>query len=437
MPFPPKKPNPKVQEFWPEELATFGDTFSKINFLNIRLEGGQDAILEIMKEMPTLGYNVCETFLEQKSTQEWIKKSKFDLIIMDFLFNDCAFGLALKFKAKTIIFGTSHPVQWWYDTFGIFPESSWVPDLHLPYQLPMTFYQKLVTTYIHLGIMYRLNYVYYPMLGSLFQRTLDLPEAPDVAALERETSLVFSCSHFSEEYARSLPPLIVSIGGLHSTDESQKLPKDLEKFINESGPNGFMYVSFGSAAKISEAPKEFRSMFYNALGKSNLRFVWKYETDRTADIPPNVYVGKWMPQQAILAHPKIKGFITHGGLMGIHEAITHAVPLVVFPIFAEQDFNAQRVHRTQRGIMIDPNTLTQDILENAISEVSTNPKYKQNMEKLSKLFKDRPSSPLETAVWWTEYVLRNDDLSSLKPLGIHQTWYQRRLLDVWGFVFAI
>ncbi len=52
------------------------------------------------------------------------------------------------------------------------------------------------------------------------------------------------------------------------------------------------------------------------------------------------------------------------------------------------------------------------------------------MEKLSTMFKDRPVDPLENSVYWTEYVLRHDT-ELLKPLSVSQTWYQRRLLDVW------
>ncbi|CAG7727488.1 unnamed protein product, partial [Allacma fusca] len=236
---------------------------------------------------------------------------------------------------------------------------------------------------------------------------------------------------------RSLPPLVVPIGGMHCEDTTQTLTPDLEQFINESGDAGFVYVSFGSAAKISKAPEEFRSMFYKSLENSRLRFIWKYEGERTSDIPPNVFVKNWMPQQAILAHPKIKAFLTHGGLLGMQEAVWHGVPLLAMPIFAEQDYNAMRVQRTQRGLMLDPNTLTQEKLESAIHRVATDPKYQKNMKDLQRLFKDRPAKPVDTAVWWTEYVLRHDDLSSLKPLGIHQTWYERRLLDVWGFVFMI
>lgn len=49
-------------------------------------------------------------------------------------------------------------------------------------------------------------------------------------------------------------------------------------------------------------------------------------------------------------------------------------------------------------------------------------------------FKDRPQKPVDTAVWWVDYVMRHEDTSFLRPLAISLTWYQRRQLDVWGFL---
>jgi len=62
-------------------------------------------------------------------------------------------------------------------------------------------------------------------------------------------------------------------------------------------------------------------------------------------------------------------------------------------------------------------------------------RYKENVAEASKLFKDRPQTPIETAIFWTEYVLRHNDTSSLKPIHcLEQFWFQRRLLDVWAFI---
>ena len=59
------------------------------------------------------------------------------------------------------------------------------------------------------------------------------------------------------------------------------------------------------------------------------------------------------------------------------------------------------------------------------------------MKKASAVFKDRPMKPVDTAVWWIEYVLRHGDTSFLMPAAVHQTWYQRRLIDVWFFAYTI
>lgn len=40
--------------------------------------------------------------------------------------------------------------------------------------------------------------------------------------------------------------------------------------------------------------------------------------------------------------------------------------------------------------------------------------------------------PADTALWWTEYVLRHKNLDHLRSPAYHLTWYQRRLLDVWA-----
>jgi len=58
------------------------------------------------------------------------------------------------------------------------------------------------------------------------------------------------------------------------------------------------------------------------------------------------------------------------------------------------------------------------------------------MKKVSKLFKDRPARAVDTAVWWTEWVLRHEDTSALRPHSIHQSWWKKRQLDIWALVFT-
>lgn len=63
-------------------------------------------------------------------------------------------------------------------------------------------------------------------------------------------------------------------------------------------------------------------------------------------------------------------------------------------------------------------------------------RYKDNMRKLSKAFRDRPASPLETAIWWIEYVGRGNGLAYIRSDAAEQPWYQRHLLDVIFFLIC-
>lgn len=54
------------------------------------------------------------------------------------------------------------------------------------------------------------------------------------------------------------------------------------------------------------------------------------------------------------------------------------------------------------------------------------------------MFIDRPQKPLETALWWTDFVLRHskEELSVLRPLSVGQSKWKRRQLDVWFTILA-
>jgi glucuronosyltransferase len=105
--------------------------------------------------------------------------------------------------------------------------------------------------------------------------------------------------------------------------------------------------------------------------------------------------------------------------------------MIIFPIFADQDFNANSLESKGLCIKMEFASFTQNELENGISELVSNEQLKTNIQLTSHQFRDRPMSPVETAVWWTEYVLRHKDTRSLMSVTRHQSWFEKRLLDVW------
>jgi glucuronosyltransferase len=52
------------------------------------------------------------------------------------------------------------------------------------------------------------------------------------------------------------------------------------------------------------------------------------------------------------------------------------------------------------------------------------------VKKLSRAFRDRPQSALDTAIFWTEYVIRHRGAPHLRSAAVDLPWYQYMLLDV-------
>jgi glucuronosyltransferase len=57
-------------------------------------------------------------------------------------------------------------------------------------------------------------------------------------------------------------------------------------------------------------------------------------------------------------------------------------------------------------------------------------RYRENVQRLSRIFKDQPLTPLEQAVYWTEYVIRHKGAPHLRSAVLDLAWYQYFLLDV-------
>ncbi|KAJ8928777.1 hypothetical protein NQ314_018635 [Rhamnusium bicolor] len=61
-----------------------------------------------------------------------------------------------------------------------------------------------------------------------------------------------------------------------------------------------------------------------------------------------------------MEHPNVVGFITHGGLLSVTEAVFYGVPMVGIPIFGGQRMNVARC--VQKGIAVGTFTFSKVIL---------------------------------------------------------------------------
>lgn len=74
-------------------------------------------------------------------------------------------------------------------------------------------------------------------------------------------------------------------------------------------------------------------------------------------------------------HKNIKAFVTHGGLMGTLEAITYGVPMIGFPLYADQFNNMDLYVKKRLAIKLDLEKLTVASFDDALNKVLYDPSY--------------------------------------------------------------
>lgn len=245
-------------------------------------------------------------------------------------------------------------------------------------------------------------------------------------------------SHPVIDFAESLPPNVIEVGGLQ-IKETEKIDNEIEKFLAK-GIEGSILMSLGSNIRSDRLGTDRIEMFIQAFAElPDYNFLWKFETpDKLKDkLPPNVMIRKWVKQNDVLGHANLKAFITHAGLLSTHEATYHGVPMIGIPFFTDQFRNAYRSEQAGVGLKVDIRKISVDEIKEKILKVVKNPKFKENSKIRSNLFKDRPIKPLDLAVWWCEYILRNSKPSHLKFNEFKLGLLESRFFDIQLIILII
>lgn len=252
--------------------------------------------------------------------------------------------------------------------------------------------------------------------------------------VHQSLSILFMSSHVSMSSARPLLPNMIEIGGIH-IQPAKPLPKDIKSFL-DSASAGAVLFSMGSFVQSKDWTQSQREAFLKAFAKLKIKVLWKYENETLPGKPDNVMIGSWIPQRDVVAHPNVKLFITHGGNLGMTEAVYEAVPLLGIPLFGDQMMNMRRAVAKGYALTLDYRNITESNVYEAINELLKNPKFEENSKKISKIFKDRPLGPIESVVFWTELVIRQQGADYLKASGRTLNFFEFHLIDVYATLFA-
>nr|AYC63488.1 UDP-glycosyltransferase [Scoparia dulcis] len=249
--------------------------------------------------------------------------------------------------------------------------------------------------------------------GSLILNTFEDLEQEVLDVLKTKFSNVYTIGPLSMLWEKLCGPKLESIeASLWEGDE-----RCLE-WLDSKEPRSVLYVNFGSLVIMT--PRQL-SEFACGLANSKYSFLWVIRPnlvdggsivisqDFLEEIRGRGLILDWCPQEKVLRHPSVGGFLTHCGWNSTLESISYGVPMICWPFFAEQQTNCLYIC-TQWGIgmEIDTNVERQEV-EGLVRELMEGKLGIEVREKIEELKKraDRATEPGGSSYVSFELLIEN------------------------------
>ncbi|WKY07852.1 hypothetical protein Q1695_007384 [Nippostrongylus brasiliensis] len=393
-------PAPKNLEFMKSKDAILGNMWTmKPNVLSL---------FQMVQNMTESSFNTCEALLDNEKLLNQLAAEKFDVAISE-PFTICATGIFehLKIPATIAALSVVH-------ADGI---SQAIGEPTIPSYVP----GAMATQGDRMNFMNRVMNVIDVVIGKKFiTKTFEVeiealrskfgPQFKDSQELLAESSYVFTNSNPYLDYPRPMLHKTVPIGGIAVSLDPKKnvLSKEWDSILNER--NTTVFVSFGSMAKSVNMPELYRNSLLSVFeSMPDTTFIWKYEEEGsniTAHLK-NVHLSTWVPQNALLADPRLTVFITHGGLGSTTELAHTGKPAILIPIFADQPRNAQMLAKHGGGIVLTKYDLeTPQKLRESLKSIFEDASYTHNAKRLSEMLLGQPVSAKDLVIRHCEFAAK-------------------------------
>ncbi|XP_036067077.1 UDP-glucuronosyltransferase 2A2-like isoform X2 [Oryzias melastigma] len=388
--------------------------------------------MELKNRFSYFHEKVCETIVymfENTTLMRSLQEAKYDAVLTDpgnggGVFLAHYLRLPIVFNARWTVHGEAH--------FAIAPSPlSYVPLPPSELTDRMTFLERVRNVIYYITRMH----LYKQTVGAHYSALSMRYFGPNVDyfSLFQAADLWLMRVDFVFEFPRPTMPNVVYMGGFQCKP-AKPLPDHLEEFVQSSGEHGFIIMSLGTL--IADLPADLAEEIAAAFAELPQKVIWRHKGSRPSALGNNTLLVDWIPQNDLLGHPKIRLFVAHGGTNGIYEAIYHGVPVVGIPIIFDQADNLSRLRAKGVARTVEISDLDRTNFQEAIQDVLNEPSYRMNMQRLSRLHRDTPMRPLDTALFWIEFVMRHKGAAHLRTESYKLPWYSYHSVDVMVFLLT-
>lgn len=259
--------------------------------------------------------------------------------------------------------------------------------------------------------------------------------------------LFFTHSMFGVTPARAMPPNVVVLGPLISPKKVHKLDPIVEKTLSSWRDKGLsvVYISYGSVVQSqSSITNRTLSAIQIALEKNDeIAFLWSTTQSNVTspDLPSHLQdrllIRQWVNQKAVLNHPAVKLFFTHGGISSILESIYFGKPMLILPFFGDQYMNAIQVSEIGLGEKISKGSFTAEQLvsrfESLIKDAASDPSSTQTLAGRVAQFKKiaRLNSPAHRLLAANMLEMAaSSSIEHLVPASVYLSWAETHWMAI-------
>ncbi|XP_058484041.1 UDP-glucuronosyltransferase 2C1-like isoform X2 [Solea solea] len=289
----------------------------------------------------------------------------------------------------------------------------------------MTFMQRIKNLFFYSTVVIQQKFMVGPHYDAICDKYFE--GGCDVISLLQEADIWLFRSDYVFDFPRPTMPNIVYIGGFQCKP-AQPLPADLEEFVQSAGEHGVIIMTLGTL--VNALPKEVTDEIASVFAKLPQKVIWRHKGERPSTLGNNTLIVDWMPQKDLLGHPQTKVFIAHGGTNGVQEAIYHGVPVLGIPLFFDQFDNLLRLQERGAAKIIQLGEVNGQRLEQELKELLFEERYRENIQRLSRLHRDQPITPMDQAIFWVEFVMRHKGAPHLRTEAYKMPWYSYYNVDV-------
>ncbi|KAH8243487.1 hypothetical protein KR032_007781, partial [Drosophila birchii] len=358
--------------------------------------------------------NVLNNYEVRKLVQT---NATFDLVVIDPTYTDLLFGLATHFNAQLIGLSTCGADWNLNSLLGHGSSLALEPLMSMEEVSTASIWDRLYNWYYTTEEWLLIQLVFLPKLKIVHNHFFGHLEQ-SFSEIRHSFSIILLNQHFSLFRARTSVPGMMEVAGFHIPKEEPKLPKDLQQFIDKA-KHGVIYFALGVELQGMFLTKERQKIFLQTFSRMPQRVILKFEGEPPCEVAENIYLSEMLPQQAILAHPNVKLFISHGGMLSIIEAAYYGKPVLGMPLFFDQFRNLAVLREDGAALQVNIESVTGKKLKEAVNRLISDPNFQKNALAVSDRFRDQLNHPLDVAVYWTEYVLRHKGVHHLKVSPSH------------------